>query len=339
MTIVRKVCLSISAITILAIAVTVRIGDHDREALCGGRRYETSAVANGASPYIRLSADGISGQFLLDYGATRSSLSANAFAASDGTVRKATLSLPSFGAGNFDLRRYHLPLQTAERQLGVIGVDFLSLLSVQFSGNAVFLGAEPCQSTALREHGLAPIAQTGFFSSDHSKIDRRLPNVPVVFLRLGEVHAWAQIDTGYEDIVYTHSVDINEALYERLTNSGVELERFADVSVWTCEGRESRRVYTIRDHPLVIENEQAKPIVQTENFHLIVKSANGCGGIGAMTVPAAQLGASFLKIFGTVVFDPRSGTVWLDGNPGELSDATKGDFRSGKSGAGSFASP
>lgn len=317
MAIVRKVCLSISAITILAVAVIVKIGNRDSEALCDGRRYEISAVPNGASPYIRLRADGISGQFLLDYGATRSSLLASALVASDGSVRNAALSLPSFEGGNFDLRHYDLPLQTTERQLGVIGTDFLSLLSVQFTGSAVFLGAQPCQPSALRAHRLIPIAQNGFFSSDPSMIDGRLPNVPVLFLRLGEVHTWAQIDTGYDDTVYTHSVDINQALYERLVNNGIKLERLAGISVSTCEGRESRNVYTVKGRSLVIETDQAKPIKRTDTFYLILKSANGCGGIGAMTTPAAQLGASFLQLFGTVVFDPRFETVWLDGDAGE----------------------
>jgi hypothetical protein len=32
-----------------------------------------------------------------------------------------------------------------------------------------------------------------------------------------------------------------------------------------------------------------------------------------MTEPAAQLGASFLNLFGAVIFDPRNTTVWLGG--------------------------
>lgn len=79
------------------------------------------------------------------------------------------------------------------------------------------------------------------------------------------------------------------------------------------EGRENRHVYKVKDRSIVIETDQATPIVRVETFHLILKPANGCGGIGAMSVPAAQLGASFLRIFGTIVFDPQSGTVWLDG--------------------------
>jgi hypothetical protein len=46
---------------------------------------------------------------------------------------------------------------------------------------------------------------------------------------------------------------------------------------------------------------------------LILKQANGCGGIAEMAAPAAQLGASFLQLFGAVVFDPKNATVWLDG--------------------------
>ena len=231
---------------------------------------------------------------------------------SAGSVKTAAISLPSFEKGDFRLARYDQPVQSGRRQLGVIGTDFLSLLTAQFSGSAFFLGDRPCEAKALNARGLVPVSQKGFFSADLATIDPGLPNVPVVYLRLGEVRAWAQIDTGYADTVYPRSVDINEALYDRLAESGVKLERLPDIGVWTCEGRESRPVYAVRDRALTIENEQARPIVETESFALIVKPANGCGGIGAMKAPAAQLGASFLKLFGTIVFDPKSATVWLD---------------------------
>jgi hypothetical protein len=44
-----------------------------------------------------------------------------------------------------------------------------------------------------------------------------------------------------------------------------------------------------------------------------VKPPNSCGGIADMAEPAAQLGASFLGLFGEVIFDPRNATVWLGG--------------------------
>ena len=82
------------------------------------------------------------------------------------------------------LRHFDMPLQPAGRQLDVIGTDFLSLLSVQITGSAVFVGAQPCQSNALRARGLVPIAQRDFFSSDPSMMDGKHPNVPVVFCAL-----------------------------------------------------------------------------------------------------------------------------------------------------------
>ena len=75
--------------------------------------------------------------------------------------------------------------------------------------------------------------------------------------------------------------------------SGLKLERLSDIRVWTCEGHESRPVYEVKDSALTLEDEQARPVVRTASFRLILKPANGCGGIGTMTEPAAQLGASF----------------------------------------------
>jgi hypothetical protein len=173
------------------------------------------------------------------------------------------------------------------------------------------LSAETCRRETLIARGLTPVAQTGFFSSDPSKGAGGLPNVPVIFLRLGDVRVWAQIDTGYEDFVYSHSIDINQALFDRLVGSGVKLDRINDIDIWTCDGREHRPVYRIKDRPMTIENESGKAILKTEDFHLVVKSANSCGGIADMKEPAAQLGASFLDLFGEVIFDPKNATVWL----------------------------
>jgi hypothetical protein len=318
---IRKAVLPIAAIAglacALALAVFTETRDHAGEALCGGRRYDISRLPNGLTPHIALTAEGVPGQFLLDYGATRSSLSADAFAGAAGSEKAAAISLPSFKKGAFRLARYDQPVQTATRQLGVIGTDFLSLLTAQFSGSSVYLGDRPCEAKALRARGLVPVSQSGFFSSDLSTIKRGLANVPVVYLSLGGVRAWAQIDTGYADTVYPRSIDINETLYDRLAASGVRLERLRDLGVWTCEGHETRRVYAVRDGVLTIENEQARPIVETDSFTLIVKPANSCGGIATMGEPAAQLGASFLLLFGTIVFDPKSVTVWLESAGGQ----------------------
>jgi hypothetical protein len=321
MAIVRTFLLSLAAIAVPIFGFSMDIGEKDQGALCGGRPYKRMSVRNGASPYVELTADGITGPFLLDYGATRSSLSAAAFPGPKGSIRTAAISLPGIERAEFHLARYDLMLQLGKGQLGVIGDDLLSRLTVELNESTAFLGADSCQAEALMARGLKAVAQNGFFSSDASKIRAGRPNVPVVFLRLGEVRAWAQIDTGYEDSVHLRSVDINQALFDRLVGSGVEINRIDDIDVWTCEGRERRSVYRVKDRPLSIENEQGKRIVDIEDFYLIVKPANACGGIADLPEPAAQLGASFLSLFGAVIFNPKTETVWLGGGRGNPAGA------------------
>lgn len=308
MGLIRTIVLALSFVAAVALVAASRVGYRDREALCGGVGYDLHSARPGSPPYIELTADGVSGPFLLDYGATRSSLSAAAFATSTGAPKSVKLWLPGFDHGVFELKHY----EAADRQLGVIGTDFLSLLTVQITEGAVFLGEQPCQPAIMRARGFVPVSQDYFFSSDPSAMDARLPNVPIVFLRLGATRVWAQIDTGYDDAIYPHSVDINQALYERLIKDGMRLRRVSEMTVSTCEGGETRPVFALVDDPLVVETDQAQPIVRTGNFYLALKQANGCGGIGAMSEPAAQLGASFLRLFRTIVFDPKSKTVWLD---------------------------
>jgi hypothetical protein len=313
MAIVRILRLSLVAIAILVFGWGMEQGETEEAAPCGGRPYPRISVPNGSSPYVELTVDGVTGPFLLDYGATLSSLSAAMFSAPDGSIRTAAISLPGIDRADFHLARYYLMLQPKKGQIGVIGDDLLSRFTVHLTDRAAFFSAESCRPEALIARGLTPVAQSGFFSSDPSKGGAGLPNVPVVFLRLGAIRVWAQIDTGYEDFVYSRSVDINQALFDRLVASGAELEQVKDIDMWTCDGRERRPVYRVKDRPLRVENEKGERIVETRDFHLILKPPNACGGIADMAEPAAQLGASFLRLFGAIIFDPRRATVWLDG--------------------------
>ena len=284
----------------------------DAIALCGGERFAVETVHGGAAPYIAMRVLGVSGQFLLDYGATKSSLSARAFGTDEGGQIQTTLPFAQPITGDFRLRHYNLDSEPEGRQIGVIGTELLSQVSVQLTHDAVFVSAQPCSPDVLRNHGLVAINQSLYFAADRGAFD--LPNVPVVFLRFGELRAFAQIDTGYDDTVYAHSIDINEPLFESLVSSDAQLHHIADIGIATCEGHEIRRVYALASQSLIIETDQAVPIRSIENFHLIVKPTSGCGGIGSMQQPAAQLGASFLRDFATIIFDPFSRQVWMDGS-------------------------
>jgi hypothetical protein len=145
---------------------------------CEGQRYDVMTVPGGRSPYIKLEADGRRGSFLLDYGTTQSSLSQNAFqkpSSGDGKFLLNNFSLPTFKSGSFDVRVYRLTVPPPGGQLGIIGTDFLSLLTADFSFHDgtydVVLGGKSCDRDLLRKRGMIPVRQTGFFSSDPGHVD------------------------------------------------------------------------------------------------------------------------------------------------------------------------
>ena len=169
--------LSLVAIGVPIFGFSMDLKEPDRGALCGGRPYARISVPDGASPYVELTADGVTGPFLLDYGATRSSLSAASFSGPDGSIRTAAISLPGIEKADFHLARYYLLLQPGNGQLGVIGDDLLSQFTVQLTDNAAILSAETCRREELIARGLTPVSQSRFFSSNPTKFVSGLPNV------------------------------------------------------------------------------------------------------------------------------------------------------------------
>lgn len=282
------------------------------EAACPGAPFALTHVPGGLSPYIRLRVGDVTGAFLLDYAAEGSSLSQAAFPAEGGNPRRLDVQLPGFAFGIFPLRPYFLTSQPAGGLAGVIGTDFLSLLNVRLTQDTAFIGAAPCAADALRDSGFLPIAQGGFFTSSPSP-GARYPNVPVVYLGLGGLHVWAQVDTGYDGLDRRVSVDINQPLFDRLVARGVLLRETGAVTISTCAGAERRQVYEAPGLTLAVENEAGTPIAGIQEFRLLLKPRNACGGIADFDIPAAQLDASILKYFDQIVFDPRHAAVWVHG--------------------------
>lgn len=269
--------------------------------LCGGHLYPLTY--SGATPHIDLSIDGATARAMLDYGATKSSLRAKTPAELGGMVKAAT-SLPLPGESEFLTRRAEPDTDA------IIGTDLLAHLTVALDGETAALSAEPCPAAQLEAAGFAPIAQRGFFSRDRARVAKDRPNVPVVFVQLGATQTWAQIDTGYDDALYPHSLDINQAYYDALVAHDIRLTQEGTVTVKTCVGFETRPVYS-SSQPLVIADENSRPVAETGRYYLIVKPTNPCGGIATRTTPAAQLGGSFLNLFRSIVFDPHGETVWV----------------------------
>lgn len=281
---------------------------------CG--EYTYALVRQGSSPLPRivLATGAQSGAFLLDYGATQSSLNLSPHAgASDGHARESsehdvvtTFDLPTFSQGRF--------ARQPSSGAGVVGTDFLSLLSADFefgqTAARVILGAAPCNADQLRADGLVSIDQAGYFTSAPERLGRERPNVPVAFLGLGPLTVAAQIDTGYDDAVYPPSIDINATLFDRLKQAGVGLQRLADVQVATCHEAVTRPAYRLLE-TVRLTTREGEALRELSGMTLIVKETGSCGGIGHMSEPAAQIGMGFLRRIGRVVFDPKAERVWI----------------------------
>ncbi|HEY8128771.1 MAG TPA: hypothetical protein VIF39_08690, partial [Hyphomicrobium sp.] len=274
-------------------------------------------VTGGTSPYIQLTAGNKRGSFLLDYGTTQSSLSRDVVqsGAEGGDIAIDNLPLPSFPSGRFKVAKYWIADQPPGGQIGIIGTDFLSLLTADFSFRSghgdVVLSAEPCDPDVLRKRGMIAARQRGFFTSDLRKLGPATPNVPVLFLDIGGVSVPAQIDTGYDDRNIPPSIDINETLYEKLVSAGIPLTLEGEGTVATCGGVTTNEVYAAPQTRISLKTDGGREIRQISGASLIRKIVNGCGGIADMQKPTAQLGASIISGLGSVVFDARSELVWV----------------------------
>ncbi len=311
---------SIASAFLIGVAIACFSAPAEAEPRCGGERFKIQTAGNGSSPYIELAADGRKGAFLLDYGTTRSSLSRDVFRASatrSSDVDIENLSLPSFRSGRFGLAKYWISGQPEGGQIGIIGTDFLTLLTADFSfrdgRSNVVLSASPCDPEVLRDRGMIAVRQTGFFSSDLHKLGPGMANVPVLYLGIGGVRVPAQIDTGYDDAVGHPSIDINDAFYEKLVAAGVVLSPSRKITIATCDGVTTNSVYVAPQISIALETDTGREIRHLSGVSLIRKRANGCGGIADMHIPFAQLGASIIAGPGSVVFDARSELVWITG--------------------------
>lgn len=304
---------TVVALVIAALATVVLFERGRVPVACPGTTFSMRTATGGSAPYIPLTADGKHGNFLLDWGSTSSSLSDTAFAASTTVGRALPFDLPSFTSGHFASRRYPADAGPADGQLGLVGTDFLAQMSATLTyeprGGSVRLAAKPCDGPRLAADGFVPVRQRGHFSADPKRVSAP-PNIPVLFVRLGPITVPAQIDSGYEDTLWPHAIDINEALYRSLVDAGVQLTAVGSGGVATCAGRETRQVLRA-EAPLVIVSDDGAVIRKIPDHNLFRKTPNACGGIASMDTPAAQLGASFLRTLGTVVIDGKSETVWV----------------------------
>jgi hypothetical protein len=235
----------------------------------------------------------------------------------------------------------HSVLAGAKRQAGILGTDFLALnpFTLHFKDQRMFR-ADPkafCSDAQLLAAGLRPLPSQGFFATDLSKLrplgevltdpdasvkNISVPNVPTVPVTIDGEPALAQLDTGYEDRIVRNSINVNEAMLERLlAQKKVVRVSYRDIFATTCvaglnEKLEAYQTTAAAVLEFIGEGGAVARSAKIEAVYLKRRSAETfkCGGISTWTVPAAQVGASFFIDAQAMIVDPTTSRVWIPRN-------------------------
>ena len=299
-------------------------------------------------PYGEVHIGASRGRFMLDYGANVSSIDLKAMPGAEPVQGSCDTAAPGgrcvFEDFTFVDNLGSVSLYTADYsglildapQAGIIGTDFLSesAYTLRYAEGSFSLAGreEMCSAGALFAAGFSPLSTAGYFSDDGRKLlplsalnenytgPLSVPNVPAVPIRVAGVDARAQIDTGYSDYIVRHSININVALYSRITAADpAALQRWPekDKKLSTCVPGvlEPVEAYRLKKGAVEFKAEDGAAARSFREAVVYVKrtpaAAMHCGGIGTHTEPSAQLGGSFIADLGTAVFDPFSSRVWI----------------------------
>ena len=297
----------------------------------------------------------VPGDFLLDFGANSSTIDLAAFAppgppkpTSCNGDAAAPGAICYFNPFDFFGLWGTVGLVTADysflfnsvKQAGIIGTDFLSSypFTIEYTNQKVWKSAASfCTDAQLLGAGLAPIPASGFYTNNVNNLRPLsdvikdpdaaatsgyvVPNVPTIPITVAGVSALAQLDTGYDDRITRHSININEAfLQQLLAKDATKLKRTKgkDLYLTTCVPGLSQlgaawvlapgtEVNFIGEGSTIGRRDKGTIVFVKEKL----AAAERCGGIETWTVPAAQMGASFLVDAQAVIFDPLSSRVWI----------------------------
>jgi hypothetical protein len=305
-----------TAVLLLALSVATTAVARAETSICGGTRLPIDTSVLGV-PFANLALGDNVGNFLIDTGATQSQVDGQRYGVSEGSkISLSGFSLPLVQGGIFiaaDLRSF-----AAHRgeELGVVGTDFLSLLSIEFHYERTqpfaVLAREACDQTALRRAGFVAIGLPGYYEANLSRLKNGMPNVPVISLRIGQVTFPAQVDTGYGGDDPQGVIQVNTALMRTLRAKGM-LAHSVPTNVVTvdCSGTYNYERWQIEHEELSIVTPGGNIVASYPPPLLEVKTNAGCGGISAFAEPFGQIGAPWLSRWGESVFDGLSSAVWI----------------------------
>jgi hypothetical protein len=324
-------------------------GGNPLGALAGCLGVAKTLTVSSQMPYVDVPVGSYSGEFILDFGSTFSSIDLSAFPSPGPTTSGCDASELGVSCTVADFAFFGPPssvvLVTEDysdvtgsvRQAGLVATDFLSEHVVTLAYAAGTAYASPsssfCSDAALGAAGFVALTTKGFYENDLSLLepfsdvdegasgDSTVPDVPTVPVSLGGATALAQLDTGFDDDVTPFSVNINTAFYMAIaaaSPSALVRDSALDGTLSTCiEGvNETVEAYTLASGVAFELVEEGGGVARSyPGATIFVKntpmSAEDCGGIGTWTVPAAQVGASFYNDMKTIAFDPYSARVWI----------------------------
>jgi hypothetical protein len=309
--------------------------------LVGTTLFTNVTVGSGASA--------VTGAFLIDYGSGESQIDPSAFAAPGPTATSCTGSAdagpfgqhctyPAFdfitNRGSVSLLTEDFPDNTSPRQTGIVGTDLLSYtaFTLDYTDRKIYMAnAAFCADAELIGAGFVAMSTAGFFAHNPATLKPKddfapadagvsIPNSPEVTVSFAGATASAMVDTGFDDAGHPGAVNINAAFLAAIVgqdDSALVRDPSLDQTLTTCTGEDEQTAAYRPTAGKVLEfiatDGSVARSVSSAVFYL--KPASNaetvCGGIGAWTVPAAQLGASFDEGAGMVVFDPITSRVWI----------------------------
>jgi hypothetical protein len=320
---------------LLWLAVPIEGARGQADTVCAGtpaepaRRLALKTGPAASAPYADLTVDGITGPWLLDYGATATSVSHHGpldprdprwTGPAHEKLRLSGFSMPFAGTGPREFWYYprDMRLPGVGVQRGVVGTDIFKDVTAEFhfedAGDAhVLFSRGRCVAPA----GFWRISQEGYFGTRPRVRAPYIPNVPVVFIEfeafdgtLAGARAFAQLDPGFDDLIWRYSVGVNERLFTRLESLAPAPVKVGEIPTRNCGNQDVRRpVYVLPGQRLRIEDEHQGWMTKFEAIYIIRiedEPPGTCNGIGTMPEPAAVLGASFLRAFGTTVIVPEA---------------------------------